>query len=204
MPPTAPAATRSSSATAASAASSARACRRQGLPFVVIEQDRRRSRSCAARGVAGGLRRRHAPGVLEAARVGRARLIMVATPDGYQHAADHRARPPAQPGDRHGRARRQRERGRRARAAGRRRGDHGRARAGVRPAGLRAAQSPACPRTGGRARRRAGRAAESPASRAERIARTRRAAIGRAGRDGRARSLALARTATTDGEARRR
>jgi CPA2 family monovalent cation:H+ antiporter-2 len=56
----------------------------EGLPVVVIDQDRRRVEDLRARGVAAVYGNASTPGVLEAACIGRARLLMIATPEGYQ------------------------------------------------------------------------------------------------------------------------
>jgi monovalent cation:H+ antiporter-2, CPA2 family len=54
------------------------------LPFVVVELDRRRAEELRGRGVAAVWGDASAPGVLEAAGIGRARLLVVAVPDGFQ------------------------------------------------------------------------------------------------------------------------
>src|SRR5687767_9994726 len=56
----------------------------EGLPVVVIDQDRRRVEDLRARGVPAIYGDASTPGVLEAARIGRARLLMIATPEGYR------------------------------------------------------------------------------------------------------------------------
>jgi CPA2 family monovalent cation:H+ antiporter-2 len=56
----------------------------EGLPVVVIDQDRRRVEDMRARGVAAVYGDASTPGVLEAAYTGRARLLLIATPEGYQ------------------------------------------------------------------------------------------------------------------------
>jgi CPA2 family monovalent cation:H+ antiporter-2 len=56
----------------------------EGLPVVVIDGDRRRIEDLRARGVPAVYGDASTPGVLEAARIGRARLLMIATPEGYQ------------------------------------------------------------------------------------------------------------------------
>jgi CPA2 family monovalent cation:H+ antiporter-2 len=56
----------------------------EGLPVVVIDGDRRRIEDLRARGVPAIYGDASTPGVLEAARIGRARLLMIATPEGYQ------------------------------------------------------------------------------------------------------------------------
>jgi CPA2 family monovalent cation:H+ antiporter-2 len=53
------------------------------LPFVVIEQDRRRVEKLRARGVAAIFGDAATPGVLQAARADKARLIVIATPEGF-------------------------------------------------------------------------------------------------------------------------
>jgi CPA2 family monovalent cation:H+ antiporter-2 len=53
------------------------------LPFVVIEQDRRRVEKLRARGVAAIYGDAATPGVLQAARADKARLIVIATPEGF-------------------------------------------------------------------------------------------------------------------------
>ena len=60
------------------------ALRAQGLPFVVVEQNRQRVEDLRARGVPAVYGDATAPGVLEAAHVDRARLIVIATPEGFQ------------------------------------------------------------------------------------------------------------------------
>src|SRR4051794_23189900 len=56
----------------------------EGLPVVVIDGDRRRIEDLRARGVPADSGLASTPGVLEAARIGRARLLTIATPEGYQ------------------------------------------------------------------------------------------------------------------------
>jgi len=56
----------------------------QGLPVVVIERDRRRVEALRARGVPAIYGDATTPGVLGAAGADRARLIVIATPEGYQ------------------------------------------------------------------------------------------------------------------------
>ena len=56
----------------------------QGLPVVVIERDRRRVEALRARGVPAIYGDAATPGVLGAAGADRARLIVIATPEGYQ------------------------------------------------------------------------------------------------------------------------
>jgi monovalent cation:H+ antiporter-2, CPA2 family len=56
----------------------------QGLPIVVIDQDRQRVEALRARGVAAIYGDATTPGVLEAANTDKARLIVIATPEGYQ------------------------------------------------------------------------------------------------------------------------
>jgi CPA2 family monovalent cation:H+ antiporter-2 len=56
----------------------------QGLPLVVVEQNRRLVEDLRARGVDAVYGDAAAPGVLAAAGVGRARLLIVATPEGFQ------------------------------------------------------------------------------------------------------------------------
>ena len=56
----------------------------QGLPIVVIDQDRQRVEALRARGVAAIYGDATTPGVLEAADADKARLIVIATPQGYQ------------------------------------------------------------------------------------------------------------------------
>jgi CPA2 family monovalent cation:H+ antiporter-2 len=56
----------------------------EGLPVVVIDGDRRRIEDLRSRGVPAVYGDASTPGVLEAAFIGRARLLMVATPEGYQ------------------------------------------------------------------------------------------------------------------------
>jgi K+:H+ antiporter len=60
------------------------ALQQQGIPYIVVERDRRRARELRARGqtvVWGGAA---AAGVLEAAHVGNARLLVIAAPDAFQ------------------------------------------------------------------------------------------------------------------------
>src|SRR4051794_6821800 len=56
----------------------------EGLPVVVIDGDRRRIEDLRARGVSAVYGDVSTPGVLEAACIGRARLLIIATPEGYQ------------------------------------------------------------------------------------------------------------------------
>ena len=56
----------------------------QGLPIVVIDQDRRRVELLRKRGVAAIYGDATTPGVLEAAGTDRAQLIVIATPEGFQ------------------------------------------------------------------------------------------------------------------------
>ena len=56
----------------------------QGLAVVVIEQDRRRVEALRGRGVPAIFGDATTPGVLEAASADQARLIVIATPEGYQ------------------------------------------------------------------------------------------------------------------------
>ncbi|PWC41115.1 NAD(P)-binding protein, partial [Azospirillum sp. TSO22-1] len=56
----------------------------QNLPIVVIDQNRRRIEALRERGVPAVYGDATTPGVLEAAGIRRARLIVVATPEGYQ------------------------------------------------------------------------------------------------------------------------
>jgi monovalent cation:H+ antiporter-2, CPA2 family len=56
----------------------------EGLPIVVIDQDRRRVEDLRARGVLAIYGDASTPGVLEEACIARARLLLIATPEGYQ------------------------------------------------------------------------------------------------------------------------
>jgi monovalent cation:H+ antiporter-2, CPA2 family len=56
----------------------------QGVPIVAVEQNRRRAEELRARGVPAVYGDATAPGVLDAAHVGGARLLVVAVPDGFQ------------------------------------------------------------------------------------------------------------------------
>jgi CPA2 family monovalent cation:H+ antiporter-2 len=56
----------------------------QGLPVVVVDVDRRRVEELRGRGVAAVYGDASTPGVLEAARADRARLVVIATPEGFQ------------------------------------------------------------------------------------------------------------------------
>jgi CPA2 family monovalent cation:H+ antiporter-2 len=58
--------------------------RSQDLPIVVIDQDHRRVEALRSRGVRAIYGDAATPGVLEAAGTASARLIVIATPDGYQ------------------------------------------------------------------------------------------------------------------------
>src|SRR5690349_7847020 len=58
--------------------------RAQGLPFAVIERDHLMLASAQAAGVPTIVGDAATPGVLEAAGIGRARLVVVATPDSFQ------------------------------------------------------------------------------------------------------------------------
>ena len=60
------------------------ALRSQGLPFAVVEQDRRRADDLRTRGIPVVHGDATVPGVLEAAGLGRARLIVLAAPEGFQ------------------------------------------------------------------------------------------------------------------------
>ncbi len=62
----------------------ARAMRQLDLPFTVIEHDRRTAEDLRARGVPVIWGDAAAPGVLEAAGLNQARLLVVAAPDGFQ------------------------------------------------------------------------------------------------------------------------
>jgi monovalent cation:H+ antiporter-2, CPA2 family len=57
---------------------------REGLPFVVIERDRALAEPLMARGVPAICGDATTPGVLEAASIANARLLIVAQPDGFQ------------------------------------------------------------------------------------------------------------------------
>jgi monovalent cation:H+ antiporter-2, CPA2 family len=61
----------------------------QGLPIVVIDQDRRRIEALRAHGVPAIYGDATTPGVLAAAGAERARLIVIATPEGYQTPAHY-------------------------------------------------------------------------------------------------------------------
>jgi CPA2 family monovalent cation:H+ antiporter-2 len=61
-----------------------KALKAQGLSIVVVEQNRRRVEELRARGVAAVYGDAAVPGVLGAAGVDRARLLVVATPEGFQ------------------------------------------------------------------------------------------------------------------------
>ncbi|MFO1037092.1 MAG: YbaL family putative K(+) efflux transporter [Geminicoccaceae bacterium] len=54
------------------------------LPYIVVERDRLRAESLRARGVTVIYGDATAPGILAAARIDKARLLIAATPDGYQ------------------------------------------------------------------------------------------------------------------------
>ena len=54
------------------------------LPFVVVERDRRRVEDLRAQGVPAVFGDASAPGILEAADIGSARLVVLATPDSHQ------------------------------------------------------------------------------------------------------------------------
>ena len=56
----------------------------QDLPIVVVEQDRRRVESLRARGIVAVYGDASTPGVLKAARTDVARVIVIATPEGFQ------------------------------------------------------------------------------------------------------------------------
>ncbi len=58
--------------------------RAEGLPIIVVEQDRRRVEALRSRGHAAVYGDATTPGVLKAARTDRARLIIIATPEGFQ------------------------------------------------------------------------------------------------------------------------
>lgn len=62
----------------------ARVLRELDLPFVVVERDRRRAEALRARGLAVVWGDAAAAGVLEAARVADARILLVAVPDAFQ------------------------------------------------------------------------------------------------------------------------
>ncbi len=61
-----------------------RGLKSQGLPIIVIDQDRQRMEALRARGVPAIYGDATTPGVLEAADTDKARLIVIATPEGYQ------------------------------------------------------------------------------------------------------------------------
>jgi CPA2 family monovalent cation:H+ antiporter-2 len=61
-----------------------RALQQQGLPYIVVEHDRRRVRELRARGQAVVWGDAAAAGVLEAAHVRSARLLVIAAPDAFQ------------------------------------------------------------------------------------------------------------------------
>jgi CPA2 family monovalent cation:H+ antiporter-2 len=61
-----------------------RGLKSQGLPIVVIDQDRQRVEALRARGLPAIYGDATTPGVLEAANTDKARLIVIATPEGYQ------------------------------------------------------------------------------------------------------------------------
>jgi monovalent cation:H+ antiporter-2, CPA2 family len=56
----------------------------QGLPFLVVENDLRLVESLRKQGIRAIYRDATAPGALDAAFIGEARLLVIATPDGYQ------------------------------------------------------------------------------------------------------------------------
>jgi CPA2 family monovalent cation:H+ antiporter-2 len=56
----------------------------QGLPFIVVEENRRRLEELRKEGVTGVYGDATAPGVLDAAHIGQARLLILATPAGFQ------------------------------------------------------------------------------------------------------------------------
>jgi monovalent cation:H+ antiporter-2, CPA2 family len=58
--------------------------RGEHLPFVVIEADRRKLERLRAEGISGVYGDASAAGVLQAAHVGTARLLVIAVPDGFQ------------------------------------------------------------------------------------------------------------------------
>jgi CPA2 family monovalent cation:H+ antiporter-2 len=61
-----------------------KALKNQGLPIVVIDQDRQRVEALRARGLPAIYGDATTPGVLEAADTDKARLLVIATPEGYQ------------------------------------------------------------------------------------------------------------------------
>ena len=79
---------------------------------MVVEQDRRRVEELRGRGVTAVYGDATTPGVLEAARRRRARLIVVAMPDGFQTRRVMELARAAEPGHRHRRARHSEARGR--------------------------------------------------------------------------------------------
>jgi CPA2 family monovalent cation:H+ antiporter-2 len=58
--------------------------RQRGLPFVAVEQNRRRVEQLRAQGVPAIFGDAATPGVLEAAHIGQARLLVIATPESFQ------------------------------------------------------------------------------------------------------------------------
>jgi len=60
------------------------ALQRQGIPYIVVERDRRRARALRALGQAVVWGDAAAAGVLEAAHIGSARLLVIAAPDALQ------------------------------------------------------------------------------------------------------------------------
>jgi monovalent cation:H+ antiporter-2, CPA2 family len=60
------------------------ALQQQNMPYIVVERDRRRARDLRARGQAVVWGDAAAAGVLEAAHIGSARLLVIAAPDAFQ------------------------------------------------------------------------------------------------------------------------
>ena len=56
----------------------------EGLPIIVVDKDRRRVEALRARGIAAIYGEASTPGILEVADVAQARLLVIATPEGFQ------------------------------------------------------------------------------------------------------------------------
>src|SRR3546814_9099140 len=56
----------------------------EGLPVILVDKDRRRVEALRERGITAIYGEASTPGILEAADIAQARLLVIATPDGFQ------------------------------------------------------------------------------------------------------------------------
>src|SRR3546814_18777406 len=56
----------------------------EGLPLIVVDKDRRRVEALRERGITAVYGEASPPGILEAADIAQARLLVIATPEGFQ------------------------------------------------------------------------------------------------------------------------